>query len=193
MNRCSSRKPSSKHWMRRRSPDTTPRRGTPLPEADRLASALLAAALQISVATAWACEIGMTAGGCDHLRGRACGPLALHRRRNHLILSRDQVPAGLAPPRWRADHAGQRGHSPGHLRCRHEAGLIPGHIGREGGRNVATLVTQRQANTFPPRPIGKTVMHEHDRCRPNTCNIAPGAWRPMRGIKSDDTDASCRP
>lgn len=116
MNLQNFKKPSSRHWIRLPIPDVTSRSLI-------VGNARSGLADQRRHRMGLRNVNGMAADNFDHLRARSSGHLALHRRCNHLVAGRDQIPAGLVPPGRRFDHASQGGYAPGHLRYRHEAGL----------------------------------------------------------------------
>jgi hypothetical protein len=74
---------------------------------------------------------GVTARSLRHLGAGALSHEALSRRRDHSVVGRHQVPARLGPPRWLADRAAERVHSPGNLEVSHELSLVGLDVGGE--------------------------------------------------------------
>jgi RNA polymerase sigma factor (sigma-70 family) len=70
--------------------------------------------------------------GFDHGRSCALGHGALSRRRNHLVVGRNQVKAALALPSGLVNRAVERSDTPGHLRIRPERRELRVEIGRKG-------------------------------------------------------------
>ncbi len=67
----------------------------------------------------------------DHCRAGALGHDALRCRRDHPVVSRDQIPARLLPPRSLAHRALERTNAPWNLQVGHERGLLRLNVGRK--------------------------------------------------------------